>query len=75
MKLVDILSESPWLPPASKISRNKKSQKLRKLFRTRGRSVHKRLRDIAAKRDRKWVPDVDPMDYLDGHTDNGPKFT
>ena len=76
MKLDDILSENPWLPPNSKTPPRKKIQKLRKLFRkSRGRHINRRLRDIAHGKDRTWIPDPDPMDYLAGHTDNGPKFT
>ena len=64
-----------WTPPDSEIAPNKKTEKLRNILRTRGPAKKKRIRDVAQNKDKTWVPDPDKLDYLKGHTDNGPKFS
>lgn len=64
-----------WTPPDSEIALNKKTEKLRNILRTRGPAKKKRIRDVAQNKDKLWIPDPDKLDYLDGHEDNGPKFS
>jgi len=70
MKLVEL-----WTPAQSVVATNKKTDKLRNIVRTRGPAKKKRIRDVALNKSKVWIPDPDPMDYLKGHADNGPKIT
>lgn len=64
-----------WTPPYSEIVPNKKTEKLRNIFKKKGPVKKKRIRAVALGKDKTWVPDPDKLDFLKGHTDNGPKFS
>ena len=70
MKLQEI-----WIPPYSEIVPNKKTEKLKKILRTKGTAKKKRIRDVAQGKDKTWIPDPDKHEFLKGHTDNGSKFS
>lgn len=72
MKLNEVINHR--YPPDSAIPSRKKTQLILKRVR-RLRDPGRSIRDVAHGKNRDYIPDPDPMDYLDGHEDNGPTFS
>jgi len=72
LKLNEVISSR--VPPDSKIPSTKKTQLIRKYVRNKF-ALRRKLRDVALGKNVEYVPDPDPMDYLNGHEDNAATFS